>query len=536
MVTLHVKWSDRLSVRLTAIMALLTLGGVATFAVLGLRMQQRHLIDELVRSAALLSDTIKSSTYQHMLNDERDAVYGMMSTIGRQEDIEKVRIFNKDGQVTFSTDHGEIGTFVDKRAESCYACHAADQPIVRLEIPSRSRIYVGPAGHRILGMVTPIYNEGGCSIGGCHVHPPTQRVLGVVDVDISLAEIDRGMGRLQRGMVVLSGGTVLALAAFVSFATRRFVVRPVSQLMEGTEKIAAGHLAHDIEVNTQDEIGVLAASFNRMTQSLRDAQGEIRNLMEHLEEQVEERTAALRAAQGQLIQSEKMASLGKLAASIAHEINNPLSGILTLAKLLIRTAEEGIPDATAQASFIRHLRLVERETQRCTTIVRNLLGFARQRTLTLTEVDINGPVEEALGLLNNQISIQGVVVEKHLGSVPRVRADFGQLRQAFVNVILNACEAMETGGMLTITSRFLPAEEMVELEVVDTGTGIPPDQLSKILEPFFTTKERGTGLGLSVVYGIVERHGGKVDIRSRVGEGTTVLIRLPLAGVREADG
>lgn len=532
----RVKWSNRLSVRLPAAIALLTLAGVGSFLVLGLRMERAHLIEEVVRGAALLSDTIKSSTYQHMLNDERDAVYGMMTTIARQEDIEKVRIFNKDGQVTFSTDQGEIGTFVDKRAESCYGCHAADKPIVRLEIPSRSRIYVGRAGHRILGMVTPIYNETSCSMGGCHVHPPTQRVLGVVDVDISLANIDRGMARLQSGIVLLSGATVLALAAVVGFATRRFVVRPVSQLMEGMERITAGDLAHEIHVHTQDEIGVLATSFNRMTQSLREAREEVRDLMENLEQQVEERTAALRETQGQLIQSEKMASLGKLAASIAHEINNPLSGILTLAKLMIRTAEEGIPDAQAQASFIRHLNLVERETQRCTTIVRNLLGFARQRALTLSDVDIKAPLEEALGLLKNQIAIQGIVVQKHLDSVPRVQADFGQIRQALVNLLLNACEAMEDGGTLTIGSRLLPAKDMVEVEVGDTGVGIPPDQLPKILEPFFTTKERGTGLGLSVVYGIVERHGGRMDIRSRAGKGTTVVIRLPLTGARVADG
>jgi two-component system NtrC family sensor kinase len=258
--------------------------------------------------------------------------------------------------------------------------------------------------------------------------------------------------------------------------------------------------------------------------------------MENLERQVEERTADLKATQGQLIQSEKMASLGKLSASIAHEINNPLSGILTAAKLLIRTAEEGPLDAAAQANFIRHLRLVERETQRCTTIVRNLLGFARQRELTLIEVDVKVPIEEALGLLGNQIAIQGITLERRLASVPVVRADLGQLRQAFVNIALNACEAMSSGGTLTVSSRFLPAENAVEVEFADTGTGIAPDNLSKILEPFFTTKEKGTGLGLSVVYGVVERHGGKMDIISQIGEGTTVQIRLPVAGVQEADG
>jgi two-component system NtrC family sensor kinase len=455
-----------------------------------------------------------------------------METIGRQEGIEKVRIFNKDGKVTFSTDRAEVGTLVDKRAESCYACHTAGQPIVRLAVPSRSRIYRARNGHRILGMVTPIYNESGCSAGTCHVHPETQHVLGVVDIGVSLADVDRTVEQLEGSTLLLSGAAVLALAGVVGFAMRRLVVRPVTQLVEGTHKITMGDLEYSIPLHTNDEIGILAASFNQMTQSLRKAQENIRNFTGSLERQVEERTAALRATQHQLIQSEKLASLGKLAASIAHEINNPLSGILTTAKLLTRVAEDAQTDQETKTSFVWHLSLVERESQRCTAIVRNLLDFARQRELTLKETDVSAAVREALSLLSNQISIQGVTVDERLGALPAIVADFGQLRQAFVNVCLNACEAMSKGGTLTITSRLLPQDNMVEIEFADTGVGIPPDHLGKVLEPFFTTKEKGTGLGLSVVYGIVERHGGELDIRSQVGQGTAVLIRFPAAGVR----
>jgi len=182
-----------------------------------------------------------------------------------------------------------------------------------------------------------------------------------------------------------------------------------------------------------------------------------------------------------------------------------------------------------RASCVRNLKLVQRETERCSAIVRNLLDFARQRPLTLKEVDVNQAVEESLLLLANQIAIQGIVLEKDLLPVPKVRADYGQLRQAFVNIALNACEAMSKGGTLKVASRPRPGETTIDVVFTDTGPGIPPDHLSKILDPFFTTKEKGTGLGLSVVYGIVERHGGRLDIRSQVGQGTTVTIRLPTA-------
>lgn len=527
------RWWNRLSVKLPAIIAAMTLAAIGGFVLVAVQAQRGHLTGEVVRSAALFSDTIKSSTYHFMLEDRREEVYRIMETIGRQEGVERVRIFNKDGKITFSTHRGEIGALVDKRAESCYACHATDQPIVRLAVPSRSRIYHAADSHRVLAMVTPIYNERSCFTASCHAHPEGQQVLGVVDVGLSLADIDRGVAGLERRTLLLSALAVLALAAFVALFERRLVLSPVSRLVEGTRRVAEGELEHKIPIKTADEIGVLATSFNQMTESLRKAQGEIQSLMGSLERQVEERTAALRQAQSQLIQSEKMASLGKLAASIAHEINNPLSGILTCAKLVSRTLDEGQADEAARLACLRQLRLVERETQRCTAIVRNLLDFARQREPTFNDIDVNACIEEALSLLRNQISIQGVAVEKRLGRLPVVRADFGQLRQAFVNVALNACEAMPKGGALAVASRVVQGAKMVEVELTDTGVGIPADHLPKILDPFFTTKEKGTGLGLSVVYGIVERHGGALDIRSQVGKGTTVLIRLPLSSVSE---
>jgi two-component system, NtrC family, sensor kinase len=524
-----IPWWNRLSVKLPAVIAVIIVVVLGSLVLVAVQVQRTHLTTEVVRSAALFSDTIRSSTYHFMLEDRRDEVYRIMETIGGQGGVERVRIFNKDGQITFSTDRAEINRLVDKRAESCYACHATDQPIARLALTSRSRIYPHNGG-RILGMVTPIYNEPSCTSAACHVHLPGQRVLGVVDIGLSLAEIDDGLLALEHRMLGLSSLVVAGLVVIVAVVARRVVVRPVSQLLAGTERVAEGDLEQRIPVQSADEMGVLAASFNHMTESLRRARGEIRELMEGLERQVEDRTAALRDAQTQLVQSEKMVSLGKLAASIAHEINNPLSGILTSSKLLLRTLGEGrAVEATAPA-FTRHLGLIERETHRCTAIVRNLLDFARQSEPTFSQTDVNACLDEALSLLRNQLAIQRVALDKQFGELPPVAADFGQLRQAFVNVVLNACEAMGEGGALTITSRVVRRGHAVEVEVRDTGTGIAPELLSKILDPFFTTKEKGTGLGLSVVYGIVARHGGRLDFQSEIGKGTAVLIRLPVSG------
>ena len=221
--------------------------------------------------------------------------------------------------------------------------------------------------------------------------------------------------------------------------------------------------------------------------------------------------------------------MGKLSASIAHEINNPLAGILTFAKLLIRSLETDALDESVRAFCVKNLKLIQRESERCTVIVRNLLDFARELPLKLEQVEAHAALEEALSLAAHKISIQGVELKKDLSPPAVVLADFGQIRQSFVNIILNACDAMPKGGILTLASRVFPEGRKVEFAISDTGTGIAPEHLSKIFDPFFTTKEMGTGLGLSVVYGIIEKHGGTMTAESEVGRGTTMRIRLPLA-------
>jgi two-component system NtrC family sensor kinase len=177
---------------------------------------------------------------------------------------------------------------------------------------------------------------------------------------------------------------------------------------------------------------------------------------------------------------------------------------------------------------------VQRETERCTAIVRNLLDFARQRPLSLKDTDVVAVLDEAVSLVGHQAALKGLTIEKAVTAVPLIKADAGQLRQAIVNIVLNGFEAMPAGGSLRLRCAPSGNGRHIELTCEDTGVGIPPDRLAKIFDPFFSTKEMGTGLGLSVVYGIVERHGGTIDIRSDVGKGTTVVIRLPVARKAEA--
>jgi two-component system, NtrC family, sensor kinase len=528
-----IPWQQRLSTKLLGLIGALTVVGVAIFALGEARMGE-YFLESQAGGAALFSHTIQNAILRAMLEERRPDAYETMRDVARQDGVEKVRLISKGGLVAFSTQDAEVGTTLTPLSEPCAPCHAQGVPAEHASLLARTRVFQRN-GHRVLKLVTPIYNEERCSSGACHAHPTKQRVLGVLDVQLSLAPVDARIAAFRRGTLGFTAVGALLVAAILFAFARSQIVRPVSALVAGTRKVAVDELDEEIRVDAKGELGVLAGSLNNMIRALRRMERELRDVNVDLEHQVEERTADLKKAHAALVQSEKLSSLGRLAASIAHEINNPLAGILTFAKLVIRTLEGGPPDEATRQELVRNLRLVQRETERCTTIVRSLLDFARDRPLALRDVSPNAAVEEALQLIGHQIAMQGITLEKRLGAVPTVIADFGQLRQAVVNVAMNACEAMGRGGKLTVETR-CGADGGVEIHIADTGPGISEDHMSHLFEPFFTTKgEKGTGLGLSVVYGVVQRHHGRVEVHSEPGRGARFTLCFPPVAPAQID-
>ena len=225
-----------------------------------------------------------------------------------------------------------------------------------------------------------------------------------------------------------------------------------------------------------------------------------------------------------LMRSEKLASIGRLAAGIAHEINNPLTSVLTFSSLLLRKAETGDQK--------EKLEIIVKETTRCRQIVRDLLNFARQGEPKKEECSINQVIENALSLTKNQLKVSEtrIALQKELGEVPLLQLDPNQMIEVFVNITINAIDAMPQGGELRMTTCLAQGGKSVEIRVSDTGHGISKENLEKVFDPFFTTKDagKGTGLGLSVTYGIIDRHNGTIDVESEVGKGTTIIIKLPV--------
>jgi two-component system NtrC family sensor kinase len=515
-------WPKSIGLKLILVVGCILLVSIGIYAYVNIASQKKQLTAEVLRGALRITETVRRSTRNDMLKNQRDDLHQMIEVLGGQEGLEKIRVFNKDGQIMFSSSQRDIGEMVDKKAEACYVCHAAEKPLERLNIPERSRIFQSKDGHRVLGVISAIYNESDCSTPECHAHPPEQKVLGVLDIGMSLADVDREISGAQNEMVIFAIIAFLVISVTISISISRYVTRPVRELVKGTRKVAEGDLDYTISVKGEDEIAELGSAFRQMTSDLKKADGELVEWGKTLEQKVQERTEELRKTENQLIQSDKVASLGKLAAGVAHEINSPLTGVLTYSSLLLKSKKEGDPER-------EDLEVIVNETNRCKKIVRGLLDYARQTTPQKTSCDINELLDKSVDLIAHQATLQNVKIErKFRPDLPKIMIDVGQIQQVFINILLNAIEAMPQGGSLTVSSGL--DHGMVALAFIDTGVGIPEDILPKILDPFFTTKEqgKGTGLGLSVSFGIIERHRGKLEVKSKVDQGTTFTVKLPI--------
>ncbi len=497
-------------------------------AYVNLRSASREWSAVLEQSASRTSELIKSGTHYGMLLNRKDEVHQNIIRIAQAPGVAGVRIYDKQGTIIFSADPAEIGRRVDMQAEACVVCHDRSAPLRSVPASNRVRIYLSPSGSRVLGVISSINNQSECSSAPCHAHSPSQTVLGVLDVMMSLEGADQQLADMKRQTVLWT----LLMVGIVGLTTAIFIYRvvrvPVSRLIAGTERVARGDLDTRIHIGTRNQIGLLAESFNRMTEDLGRARKELTEWSEKLERKVVEKTEELGQAHRQIVHMEKMASLGKLSATVAHELNNPLAGILNYSKLVGRCLQDDGPTSDERPEVMRYLDLIQKESRRCGDIVRNLLLFARPAGGEFALQHVNPILERAAMLVHHHTQIAGIRMETEpLAGDDQVVCDADQLQQALVALLVNAVEAMPHGGSLMLKGE--ADDGVVRISVTDTGVGMSPEVQARIFEPFFSTKDgkTGVGLGLAVVYGIVQRHGGRIDVESAVGRGTTFTVRLP---------
>jgi two-component system NtrC family sensor kinase len=522
-----------LSVKLISLLLLVMVGIFGLLGYLNIRLHRQHLEAATLMSAERVSDVIKRSTSYYMLRNDREGLYHAMATMADEPGMVRVRIFDQEGRISYSTDTSEIGHLVDKGGEACYACHTRSQPLTRLNQPDRFRIYRDNKGQRVLGVITPIENQPSCSNAACHAHPASQQVLGVLDANLSLAKADVQLAQTSRRMLAYTLIALVDISLLSWLFVWRLVGQPLKRLKDGTKQLAEGNLGYQLQVDSSDEVGELASSFNRMSLQLRSANEEIVAWAKTLEDRVDQKTRELKRAHEHMLQAEKMATIGKMAAVVAHEINNPLSGILTYAKLLRRWIERGEMEGAKKDDAEQCLELIAEESRRCGDLVKNLLTFSRTAPLNVQTTDLNTVVDRAVRLVAHQMELNGVELHLELPpGLPRVQCDPGQIEQVLLALIMNAIDAMPRGGNLWVGTKLDEDAGEEIFWVRDDGSGIPQDILPQIFEPFLTTKESGksVGLGLAVSQNIVARHRGRIEVTSELGKGTTFTVTLPLDG------
>jgi two-component system, NtrC family, sensor kinase len=532
---------SKLSVKLILSLTVIVVVIKVAFGYFGLRTQQQHLVDTMVLGADQLSRSITSATWQAMLDDHRTVAYDIMTKIAEKQGVDRIRMYNGEGLLTHSTRPEELGLRLSKDQAPCDSCHGPEETRLALTVKGRSRMSTSKDGVRTLNMVTPIYNEPACSNAACHAHPEEVRVLGVLDVALSTKPLEDEEASVRMHVLVSTMVQIVLISLFIAFFTRYFVGLPIRELIDGTKKVSAMELDSPIVIkHGSEEMDELVRSFNTMRERLRGALDELNSLMQSLEEKVTHRTEQLRAAHQKLLHSDRLASLGQLSASVAHEINNPISGVLNLSMLLQRMLKaDGVPPERLD-DFRRYLGQITSETTRVGRIVSDLLAFSRRSKPQRSDADLNKIIRSTVSLVGHKLKLCDSTAILDLDAqLPPVKCDASQIQQVVLNLVMNAAEATHAkgGGKVVITTRRADAGGCVEMIVEDNGEGIPPENLSKIFEPFFTSKAdgKGVGLGLAVLYGIVREHDGEVEVKSKVGVGTRFTVSLPLvaAGVEE---
>jgi len=341
-------------------------------------------------------------------------------------------------------------------------------------------------------------------------YEPIRNIAGEVIGILYVGMLEQRFADMKNNTILVFLGITMAgavLSLFIAYFLTTGLVKPIKRLVTASQELSKGNFSYRIDPLSKSEIGELESTFNFMASSLKERDDELRD-----------------QTQRQLIQSEKLASVGRLAAGVAHQINNPLTGVLTYSNLLLRKKSEGDPDR-------EDLRVIVGETMRCREIVKGLLEFSRQAEPEKETVDINGIIMNSLSLTKNQALINGVRVTTKLSDqLPDIVVDGGQIQEVFLNIILNTIDAMPEGGELRVASNMADSEQFIQIRFADTGCGISPENLDKVFDPFFTTKDasKGTGLGLAVAYGVIEKHQGKIRMESEIGKGTTCIIDLPV--------
>ncbi len=484
-----------------------------------------------------ISSIVEGSLYYSMLENDKAMLQRTLDIISTMSGIDEVNMYDDRDSLAFTSLVADPHNNIDP---NCRNCHSDFDSM----FPEKEKVYriigdtvdcsVMQAGEssRQLLIRKPILNEKSCYTAACHYHSESDEVLGSLIIKLPLDDLDSIVDESSNDFFILAMIITVFMVTFLIIFTRKRIKDPLNSIISASEAVSRGNnkIRLEIKPHLLDDMRKVSMAFNNMLDNIDSATRELQNWSQQLEYKVQKKSEELSDAQNELIHVERIASLGKLSSSVAHEINNPLSGILVYTKLVHKLLNNDDCYHPKKESMLKHLKFIETETKRCGEIVKGLLDFSRKDQDNFEARKLHDVLEETCKLITHSAKISNIkVIKDFRAEEDEVLCSPNQIKQACFAIMVNAAEAIKENGEIIVRTAN-PDEDSIRVEISDNGSGISPEDIPHIFEPFYTTKRdvSGLGLGLSIVHGIIQNHKGNVDVDSELGKGTTIKIIISL--------
>lgn len=524
--------------RVVIVITLLSVFLFASFSLIFTSVNENYLNAVIRESGSNIGSIVEGALYHSMLENDKGSLQNTLDVINTLPGIDEVNMYDGEDRLVYTSIPSDTNN--SHGNPDCISCHhdfrvmfAPYQKAFRIiGQESQCRMLNSSDEVRHLVIRSPILNERSCYVSNCHAHQPSDTLLGSLIIKLPLGELDAAVVRSSMQFFFLATLTTLVLMAVLIWFTRKRIKTPLNDLIRVSMAVAEGdrNIRVAIKPNQLDDMRMVSHAVNKMLDNLQAASEELENWSQQLEYKVQKKTEELGAARNELMQVERLASLGKLSSSVAHEINNPLSGILVYTKLIQKQLSNPELVVAKREAMLKNLRLIETETKRCGEIVKGLLDFSRKDQDDFEQKNLNAILQDTFDLMTHPIRIANIRFHADLTAVnDQIFCSPNQIKQACVAMLVNASEAVGENGEIVIRTRNTD-NDTISFDISDNGVGISAEDFPHIFEPFFSTKHNasGIGLGLSIVHGIVQNHKGKIQVRSEPGKGTTITVTLPL--------
>jgi two-component system, NtrC family, sensor kinase len=523
--------------RVVFIITLMSVFLFVSFGIIFRSVYEQYLNTVIRQNGNNVGSIVEGALYQSMLTNDKSALQSTMDIIHTMSGIDEVNMYDSRDNLVYSSFSVDTATHANP---NCINCHTdigtmfprKEKSYRIIDVKSTCSMNQTEEGYRQLLIRSPILNERSCYTSSCHAHQETDEVLGSLLIKIPLNDLDMAVSKSSTEFFLLAIFTTIALASILIIFTSRRIKKPLNAIIKASESVARGDTSTRVEIipNQLDDIRMVSSAFNNMLDNINAAAIELQNWSHQLEYKVQKKSEELLEAQNELIHIEKIASLGKLSSSVAHEINNPLAGVLTYTKLVHKQLSKVEMDPTSKESMLKHLKVIETETRRCGDIVKGLLDFSRKDQEHLNAQHLNKVMKETYDLMAHQMKMGNILFNADLSAQSDlIYCSENQIKQACVAILVNASEAVSENGEIMMRT-FNPDQENIKIEIIDNGSGITPEDMPHIFEPFFSAKHKtsGIGLGLAIAHGIILSHKGRIEVDSKVGKGTIISVILPL--------